>query len=82
MVADAVSKLTTKPSADQLLGIQNQVIAKATIEGINDAFLVSVGVAIIAFILAFFIKRGVQPKETAEEKVTAKKVAAKQVTTH
>ncbi|MEC0131922.1 MULTISPECIES: DHA2 family efflux MFS transporter permease subunit [Paenibacillus] len=78
MVAEAVSKLTAKPSAEQLLGIQNQVIAKATIEGINDAFLVSVGVAIIAFILAFFIKRGIQPKdtETVEEKVAVKQVSS------
>jgi EmrB/QacA subfamily drug resistance transporter len=49
-------------SNEQLAIIENL----ATIEGINDAFLVSTIFAVIAFVLSFFIKR-VRPPEKEEE---------------
>ncbi|MGE7931272.1 DHA2 family efflux MFS transporter permease subunit [Viridibacillus arvi] len=53
----AISKLSAPPTNEVLAQMKQQIMAQATIEGINDAFLVSAGVAIIAVILAFFIKR-------------------------
>lgn len=73
MVGAAVSKLTTPPSESALLEIQQQIISKATIEGINDAFLVSAGIAAIALILAFFIRRTRPAEDPQEEKVATKK---------
>src|SRR5690625_673433 len=49
-------------SSEQLAIIENL----ATIEGINDAFLVSNLFAVLAFVLSFFIKR-VRPPEKEEE---------------
>lgn len=37
------------------------------LEGINDAFLISVGIVMVALILAMFVKRAVPPKETEEQ---------------
>ncbi|WP_042355709.1 DHA2 family efflux MFS transporter permease subunit [Bacillus rubiinfantis] len=37
--------------------IYSEVMKEATISGINDAFVVATGIAVIALILAFFIKR-------------------------
>lgn len=53
MVATEMDKLTEQPSTALLTELQN----KAMIEGINDAFLVSVGIICIALILTFFAKR-------------------------
>jgi EmrB/QacA subfamily drug resistance transporter len=53
MAATEMGKLTEQPSTALLTELQN----KAMIEGINDAFLVSVGIICIALILTFFAKR-------------------------
>ena len=53
MTATEMGKLTEQPSTAMLAELQN----KAMIEGINDAFLVSVGIVCIALILTFFAKR-------------------------
>ncbi|WP_084361032.1 DHA2 family efflux MFS transporter permease subunit [Neobacillus fumarioli] len=37
--------------------LYGQAMQQATIEGINDAFVVATGIAVVALILAFFIKR-------------------------
>ncbi|MGF7047936.1 EmrB/QacA subfamily drug resistance transporter [Paenibacillus sp. DS2015] len=76
MVTDAVSKLTTTPSESALAEIQQQILSKATIEGINDAFLVSAGVAAVALIHAFFIKKRKTDVESKGEKGVAKEVAS------
>lgn len=57
MMESAMAKLTSKPSADELLALQQQVTAQGTVQGINDSFLVSACIVIVAFILALFIKR-------------------------
>ncbi|XJZ28973.1 DHA2 family efflux MFS transporter permease subunit [Bacillota bacterium Lsc_1132] len=52
-------------AAGQQLGsylIYGQAMKQATIDGINDSFIVATGIAFVAFILAFFIKRA-RPKE-------------------
>ncbi|MFC7678436.1 DHA2 family efflux MFS transporter permease subunit [Paenibacillus sp. GCM10028914] len=57
MMESAMAKLTSKPSAEELATLKQQVIAQGTIEGINDSFLVSVCIIVVAFVLALFIKR-------------------------
>ncbi|AGK53802.1 EmrB/QacA subfamily drug resistance transporter [Bacillus sp. 1NLA3E] len=41
--------------------IYGQVIKQSTIEGINDSFIFSTVIAVVALVLAFFIKRS-RPK--------------------
>lgn len=57
MMESAMAKLTSKPSADELATLKQQIIAQGTVEGINDSFLVSVFIIMIALVLALFIKR-------------------------
>ncbi|WP_438351960.1 DHA2 family efflux MFS transporter permease subunit [Paenibacillus sp. FA6] len=76
MVGAAVSKLATPPSDSALAEIKQQILSKATIEGINDAFLVSAGVAAVALILAFFLKRNKSVEEPQQEVVVAKEVVS------
>lgn len=57
LMRTAISKLTDTPTADVLEQLKFQIMPEATLEGINDAFLVSVGLMGLAFILALFIKR-------------------------
>lgn len=57
MMESAMAKLTSKPSADELAALKQQVMTQGTIEGINDSFLVSAGIILIALVLALFIKR-------------------------
>lgn len=75
MVGAVVSKLTTPPSESTLLEIQQQFISQATIEGINDAFLVSAGIAAIALILAFFIRRTRPAEDLKGNEAAVKKEA-------
>ena len=65
----AMSKLTTQPSESVAAEMKQQIISQATIEGINDAFLVSAFVAGVALILAFFIKRSRPAEQPKQEKV-------------
>ncbi|MEC2077492.1 DHA2 family efflux MFS transporter permease subunit [Metabacillus fastidiosus] len=55
---------------------QKQMILEATIEGINDAYVVIIGIAVIGLLLSFFIKRVEQGAEenadTALNKATVK----------
>ncbi|WP_373604965.1 DHA2 family efflux MFS transporter permease subunit [Bacillus sp. AFS017336] len=48
---------------------QAQLIKEASINGINDAYLVIVGIGILGLLLSFFIKRG---KQTASEDASIK----------
>ncbi|MBB4823381.1 EmrB/QacA subfamily drug resistance transporter [Sporosarcina luteola] len=41
--------------------VYGEAVKNATIQGINDAFVVATGIALVAFILAFFIKRAKPP---------------------
>ncbi|WEG14563.1 DHA2 family efflux MFS transporter permease subunit [Pullulanibacillus sp. KACC 23026] len=57
LMSSAMKHLTSQPTAPQIAAMKQQITMKATLEGINDSFLVSVGIACVALILAFFIKR-------------------------
>jgi hypothetical protein len=51
------------------LMLYGQVMKEATIKGINDAFVVATGLAVLALILSFFVKRSVKraPKPSAKK---------------
>lgn len=63
-----------QPTAEMIAQMKEQIMMKAMLEGINDAFLVATGISIVAFILAFFIKRATQAEDPMEEKETSKVV--------
>ncbi|WP_312469506.1 DHA2 family efflux MFS transporter permease subunit [Neobacillus sp.] len=71
----AMQHLTKQPTPAVIAEMKQQVMMKAMLEGINDAFLVTVGIAAVALILSFFIKRAKQIEDTNEVKPTAKKIA-------
>ncbi|WP_026576319.1 DHA2 family efflux MFS transporter permease subunit [Bacillus sp. UNC438CL73TsuS30] len=76
LAASAMKHLTGKPTPEALAEMKQQIAMKAMLEGINDSFLVSVGIASIALILAFFIKR-VKPAGNPHEGTTDKKAVTK-----
>jgi EmrB/QacA subfamily drug resistance transporter len=47
--------------------MQQQVLMKAMLEGINDAFFVATFIAAAALVLAFFIKRAIPMEDSVEE---------------
>jgi EmrB/QacA subfamily drug resistance transporter len=72
----AMAKLTEQPTAEALAQIQQQAIAQGTLDGINFAFFISVFIAAVALVLAFFMKR-VKKAETSlpvSKKVTKAKL--------
>ncbi|WP_091180324.1 DHA2 family efflux MFS transporter permease subunit [Paenibacillus catalpae] len=54
---------------------QQQMITNATISGMNDAYLVIVGIGVIGLILTFFLKRVPQATEEKQTGTATKKVA-------
>jgi len=72
----AMSHLTKPPTPEVIAEVKQQVMMKAMLEGINDAFLVTVGIAALALILSFFIKREKQAEEQNELMPAGKNVAA------
>ncbi|MFJ7728300.1 DHA2 family efflux MFS transporter permease subunit [Neobacillus sp. NPDC097160] len=75
--AAAMKHLTEQPTPALLADMKQQIAMKAMLEGINDSFVVSVGIASIALILAFFIKRAKQAEDPNEVKSTEQKVVNK-----
>lgn len=65
-ISQGLAAVTHLPaSAGSQLGsflIYGQTMKQATIDGINDSFIVATGIAFVALVLAFFIKRA-RPKE-------------------
>lgn len=76
LTEDAAKTISGQPTEAALAEIQQQITAKAMLEGINFAFLVATFIVIIALILSFFIKRAKQAEDTKteEEKPNAAKV--------
>jgi EmrB/QacA subfamily drug resistance transporter len=63
--ADAMKNAVGQPTAE----MQQQIAMRAMLEGINDAFLVATLLAVIALVLAFFIKRAKQAEDILEVKI-------------
>ncbi|MFJ7829323.1 DHA2 family efflux MFS transporter permease subunit [Peribacillus sp. NPDC097284] len=57
LMTAAMSKLTSKPTAEMMGQMQAQIGMQAMLDGINFAFLVATFIAGLALILTFFIKR-------------------------
>ncbi|MEH6996390.1 DHA2 family efflux MFS transporter permease subunit, partial [Neobacillus drentensis] len=70
----AMANLTEQPTQAALAEMKQQIMMSATLDGINFAFFVSVFIAAVALILAFFMKRAKQAEDTIEENPTGKKV--------
>lgn len=67
-----------KSSGGQLTAeIQQQIAMKAMLDGINYSFFIATLIAVIAVILAFFIKRATQAEDSVEEKPISKKIITK-----
>jgi EmrB/QacA subfamily drug resistance transporter len=79
LAASAMKHLTGKPTPAMLAEMKQQIATKAMLEGINDSFIVSVGIACVALVLAFFIKRAKQAEDPIEENQAGKKVINKLV---
>ena len=61
-----MNKLTNQPTAEALQALKGEVMRKAMVEGINDAFLVTTVLVGVALVLAFFIKRP-QPVDEGQD---------------
>lgn len=59
----AMENMAEQPNAEALAEMKAQLGMKATMEGINDSFFVSVLIAGLALILAFFLKRNAISEE-------------------
>jgi EmrB/QacA subfamily drug resistance transporter len=76
LMQDAMKNVTGQPSEAAMAQMQQQVAMEGMLHGINDAFLVASGIAAVALVLAFFIKRSTPAEEPIEELPVNKKVAA------
>ncbi|WP_066065507.1 DHA2 family efflux MFS transporter permease subunit [Neobacillus soli] len=77
LLTSAMKHLTEKPTPTVLAELKQQVAMKAMLEGINDSFVVSVGIACIALFLAFFITRAKQVEDPSQANPMGKKIVKK-----
>lgn len=70
------SAASAQPTAAAIAEMKHQIAMKAMMEGINDAFFVTVFISLIALILAFFIKRAKQAEDTIGREPASKKSTA------
>ncbi|MDP4086322.1 MAG: DHA2 family efflux MFS transporter permease subunit [Bacillota bacterium] len=77
LAASTMKHLTSRPTPEVIATMKHQIAMKAMLEGINDSFLVSVGIACIALALAFFIKRAKQAEDPFETTASGQNVVNK-----
>ena len=65
LTAKAMQNLTEQPDAQTLANMKAEIGIQATLNGINDAFFVAFFIAILALVLAFFIKKPKRADESA-----------------
>lgn len=68
IAAEAMKGLSGQPSPAELAEMKELIEMKALLAGINDSFLVATYIAIVALMLAFFIKRAKQAEDPLDEK--------------
>ncbi|WP_026567464.1 DHA2 family efflux MFS transporter permease subunit [Bacillus sp. UNC41MFS5] len=73
----AVPNPSVKITEAMQLKMQHDIQMKAMLEGINDAFFVTVFIAGLALVLALFIKRAKQAEDPGDVKPSTQKVKAK-----
>ncbi|MFD1849295.1 MDR family MFS transporter [Oceanobacillus bengalensis] len=64
--ANYASQLTAEVTGQMTTSLEQHIALESMLGGINDAFLISAIIAVVAFILAFFIKRAT-PMEDEED---------------
>lgn len=73
----AMAQLTEQPTAAAMAEMKQQIMMQSMLDGINFAFFVSIFIAGLALILAFFMKRATQAEDTMGEAKVEKKVVNK-----
>jgi EmrB/QacA subfamily drug resistance transporter len=76
LLQDAMKNATGQPSEAAMAQMQQEITMQGMLQGINDAFLVASGIAAVALVLSFFIKRSTPSEDPIEELPANKKVAA------
>ncbi|MGG3891083.1 DHA2 family efflux MFS transporter permease subunit [Metabacillus fastidiosus] len=76
LTEEAMKNLTAQPAPEALAAMKQQILMKAMLEGINFAFFVTVFIAVIALILAFFIKRAKQEEDIISGEQAGKEMKA------
>jgi EmrB/QacA subfamily drug resistance transporter len=82
LAADAMANMDpsmAQPSAEAAAGMQQQIMNEAMLHGINFSFLISTLIAVIALVLAFFIKRVKPATEKNEADLTLSNASANAV---
>ena len=75
LAANAMREATGQAAPAALEELKQQIATRAMLEGINDAFFVTVFVSALALIMAFFIKRARQAEDTIGKKSGEQKPA-------
>ncbi len=70
----AMANLTEQPTQAAMAEMQQQIMMQSMLDGINFAFYISVFIAALALILAFFMKRAKQAEEQPVEKKVVNKL--------
>ncbi|MED4205550.1 DHA2 family efflux MFS transporter permease subunit [Neobacillus mesonae] len=73
----SMGHMATPPTPAVIAEMKQQVMMKAMLDGINYSFVVATGIAAVALILAFFIKRPKQAEDPGDFKPAEKPVARK-----
>ena len=79
LTAEAMDNIGGQTTEAALAEMQQQILMKAMLEGINFAFLIASLIAVVALVLAFFIKRVTQEVETIAEEPSGEKIVPKLV---
>lgn len=74
---EALKNAGEQPTQQALTVMEQQITMRAMLEGINDSFLIATFIAMVALILAMFIKRSKQSADPFEEKTCSPQVPAK-----
>lgn len=70
----AMSQLTEQPTAEIMAQMKQQIMMQSMLDGINFAFFVSIFIAGLALVLAFFMKRATPAEDPMDEVKVEKKV--------
>ena len=71
LAASAMANASGTATPAALAEMKQQIASRALLEGINDAFFVTVFISGLALVLAFFIKRATQAEDTIGRKPKA-----------
>ncbi|WP_059172623.1 DHA2 family efflux MFS transporter permease subunit [Bacillus sp. FJAT-27445] len=72
---EAMKNLTEQPTPEVLAQMKQHILAQAMLNGINFSFLIATFIAVVALVLAFFIKRAKQAEDPILEKSDGRQLA-------